>query len=256
MAGALTKLGGSEPKSFMRSDEFNEKGYFESVALMKFHDELLASAGSTWDDWCLFNPGWLASPAAPAFKQRAYELYQSEFDDSTLPVLKDPRISRFARFWLDVLKEKQHIAHIVIPIRSPLDVGLSLKRRNGFPLTKGLLLWLRHCLDAEASTRQEARSIVLWHEFAANWRLACDKIALDTRLSWPRLSDRSAHEIDRFVSRELVHHETNHEALLAHPDAHAWAVRSYEALMELSRNPFSNSALVTLDQILARCSTS
>lgn len=235
----------------MRRDEYNERGYFESVTLMKFHDEILASAGSTWDDWREFNPHWVTSPVAAALKSRAYELFRSEFDDSPIPVLKDPRICRFAPFWLGVLRDKQHTPHVAVPVRSPLDVALSLKRRNGFSLTKGLLLWLRHSLDAELSTRQEARSIVLWDEFVSNWRRVCDKIATDTRLSWPRLSDRSAHVIDRFVSRELVHHETDHGALIAHPDAHEWAVRTYEALNELNRNPLSNSAVATLDQIRA-----
>ncbi len=198
VAGALSKLGASTPKNLMPADAYNTRGHFESISLADFHDELLASAGSTWTDWRALNPGWPTSPAAAPFKQRAYELYEFEFDGSPFPVLKDPRICRFAPFWLDVLREKQHTARIVMPIRSPLDVASSLKRRDGLPLTKGLLLWLRHCLDAEASTRQEARSIVLWHEFISDWRQVCNKIATETGLSWPRLSDRSAHEIDRF----------------------------------------------------------
>jgi hypothetical protein len=60
-----------------------------------------------------------------------------------LPILKDPRIYRFLPFWLDVLKEMNAEPRIVIPIRSPLEVAHSLKKRNALSLTKGLLLWLR-----------------------------------------------------------------------------------------------------------------
>ena len=134
VAGTLTKLGASLPKNLLPANDFNERG-----------------------------PG--------AFKKRAYELYQSEFNGSPFPVVKDPRICRFAPFWLDLLKGHQHIPRVVMPIRSPLDVAYSLKKRDGFPLTKGFQLWLR------ASTRQEARSIVLWHDFSVDWRGICAKIA-------------------------------------------------------------------------------
>ena len=33
------------------------------------------------------------------------------------------------------------------------------------PVAKGLLLWLRHVLDAEAHSRFEVRSIFTWSEF-------------------------------------------------------------------------------------------
>ena len=58
VAGTLTKLGGAAPKHLLTADSGNPRGYFESVAFMEFHDELLASAGSCWHDWRLFNPGW------------------------------------------------------------------------------------------------------------------------------------------------------------------------------------------------------
>src|SRR5271167_3569026 len=95
VAGTLTKLGARAPKRLMTANSGNALGYFESVAFMQFHDELLASAGSEWSDWRLFNPGWYQSPEAPEFKRRAKELFAEEFDGSALPVLKDPRICRF-----------------------------------------------------------------------------------------------------------------------------------------------------------------
>jgi hypothetical protein len=47
----------------------------------------------------------------------------------------------------------------------------------------------------------------------------------------------------------LVHHDTDDGELAAHPDVHEWALRAYEALLELARNPLSNSALATLDDV-------
>src|SRR5271169_695327 len=76
-------------------------------------------------------------------------IFEAEFSGAALPVIKDPRICRFAPFWLEVLREMQKAPRIVIPIRSPLEVAQSLEKQQGVPLNEGLLLWLRHNLDAE-----------------------------------------------------------------------------------------------------------
>jgi len=57
VAGTLTKLGGRSPKNLMPATKGNARGYFESVPLMQFHEQLLQSAGSAWNDWRAFNPG-------------------------------------------------------------------------------------------------------------------------------------------------------------------------------------------------------
>lgn len=153
VAGALTMLGGGAPKHLMPSRPKNPRGFFELVPFMHFHNALLVSAGSHWQDWQKFNPAWYRSPHAGTLKQRAKKLFEAEFGQAPLPVLKDPRICRFLPFWVEVLKEMEAIPRILIPVRSPLEVAHSLETRNGLPLTKGLLLWLRHVLDAEVQSR-------------------------------------------------------------------------------------------------------
>src|SRR5260370_1869117 len=95
VAGALMKLGAAAPAHVMAADAHNAHGYFESVPFMEFHDELLASAGSNWHDWRLFNPGWYKSPIASEFSQRARNLFAAEVNGSSLAALEDPRICRF-----------------------------------------------------------------------------------------------------------------------------------------------------------------
>lgn len=251
VSGVLTKLGGEAPKSLLPANSGNRRGYFESVPLMYFHDELLASAGCHWHDWRKFNPSWYRSPVAETYKERAKKLFQDEFTNASLPILKDPRICRFAPFWLDVFEDMGMTPRIVMPIRSPLDVAQSLKSRDMMSTTKALLLWLRHVLDAEAQTRNIARSIFTWEQFLSDWRGTTDKISLETELAWSRLSDRTGYEIDKFLSAELVHHRTAHTDLVAHSDVHEWTLEAYDALLELARNPFSNSATERLDRIRA-----
>jgi hypothetical protein len=247
-AGLFVKLGGAQPKTLMPAEGGNERGYFESQALMAFHDELLASAGSDWTDWRQFNPAWYQSPTATAFQKRAKQLFKEEFDGEPLVVLKDPRVCRFAPFWLEVLAGIKARAGVVIPVRAPLEVAFSLRKRDGFSLATGALLWLRHIIDAEIATRALPRSIFAGDQLLGDWRSVAEKASTELGLPWPRLSDATAHEIENFVDYDLVHHRVSAPELAAHPDIHEWTMAAYRAMLKLARAPQSRSALKTLDK--------
>jgi hypothetical protein len=248
-AGFLVKLGGAQPKTLMSSDAGNERGYFESQALMTFHDDLLASAGSSWTDWRQFNPAWYQSPTSAAFRKRAKQLFKEEFDGEPLVVLKDPRVCRFLPFWLEVLAGIKARARVVIPVRSPLEVAFSMRKRNDFSLATGALLWLRHVIDAEIASRALPRCIFTWDQLLRDWRSVAEKASAELGLVWPRLSDATAHEIETFLGYDLVHHGVSAPEHAAHPDIHEWTMSAYAAMLELAREPRSSSALKTLDDI-------
>jgi len=242
------KLGGAQPKTLMPAEGGNERGYFESQALMAFHDELLASAGSDWTDWRPFNPAWYQTPTATAFQKRAKQLFKEEFDGEPLVVLKDPRVCRFAPFWLEVLARIKARARIVIPVRAPLEVAFSMQKRFGFSLATGALLWLRHIIDAEIASRALPRSIFTWDQLLGDWRSVAEKASTELGLRWPRLSDATAHEIENFIGYDLVHHRVSVPELAGHPDIHEWTIAAYRAMLKLARAPRSSSALKTLDK--------
>ena len=251
VTGVLAKLGAAPPRKMLQASSFNERGYFESPSLMKFHDELLASAGLRWDDWQRLDSSWYAAPHIEERKQAAKELFAENFGDELLVVLKDPRICRFVPFWIDVLAQLDARPAAVIPIRSPLEVARSLEAPHGLPVPKGLLLWLRYTLDAEAGTRGLPRSMFAWDEFLSDWRRVSQKIATEIGVSWPCLSDRTANEIEGFLSRDLKHQNISDDELARHPDMHEWTMEAYGALLVLARNRNSSSAIKALDEIRA-----
>jgi hypothetical protein len=252
IAGVLTKLGGSAPKTLYPGDIGNERGYFESAPIMAFHDELLASAGTHWCDWRAFNPAWYDSPLCETYKDRAKKLFEDEFGDAAFATFKDPRICRFLPFWPDVFAAMNIAPRIIIPVRSPLEVSDSLKKRNNLSRPEGMLLWLRHMLDAEAASRALPRSIVLWREFVSDRRGTTDKISRDIGLSWPRHSDEADRDIEGFLSSDLVHNTVSDAELAACPDVHQWTADTYEALGELGGDPQSPEPMKKLDQIRER----
>lgn len=249
VAGTLMKIGGASPRHLTQDDAYNERGYFESYVLVPLNDEILASAGTTWDDWREFNPDWYRSEQVDHFRRRAREAFELEFQNAPLAVTKDPRSCRFFPFWRHVYEEMGLRTRVVIPVRSPWDTAASLHYRDGMPIAKGVLLWLRHVLDAEADSRDLPRSIFTWEEFLTDWRATCAKISLDAEIAWPRLSDRSGAEVDRFLSRDLRHHSSGKEACDKLQPLNPWAFEAYQAMKELARDPKSVNAQATLSEV-------
>lgn len=245
VAGVMAHLGAALPRRLIPGNGNNERGYFESIPLNVFHEKLLKSAASCWRDWRRFDSQWLASPPA-AFKADAKRLLEEEFGEAPLFVLKDPRACRFIPFWLSVLNEGGIAPRAVIPLRSPFEVAASLRARDQFSIEDGLLLWLRHVLDAERETRALPRSFVAMDKFLTDWRKCARQIARDIGIAWPHLDDESSARIDNFLSRDLKHH--NLESV-KQDAASAWVARSYEAVSILARDPRSKLARAALDEV-------
>ena len=112
----------------MPAPDDNRKGYWESDGLKRFHDALLQSAGTRWDDFTQFNPGWLDFPAASRFEAELEALLNQEFPVRDIFFVKDPRIARFLPFWLGFAGRYGIAAKIVIPLRNPLEVAASLQK--------------------------------------------------------------------------------------------------------------------------------
>lgn len=256
VAGVLVKLGASAPKTLMPANPSNEHGFFESVAMMQVNDEILASAGSSWHDWRAFDNAWFAGPTAQAFEKKAAEVVLSEFGASSLVVIKDPRICRMAPFWFKVLNCAGYSARVIIPVRSPLEVATSLQTRYGFDVATSLLMWLRHALDAEASSRNLPRAVINWPDFLADWRLIMGRAGERFGVSWPGLPNCSQAEIDQFLMPSLRHFSVAEKDFDCDPEVNDWVRLTYEAMIALANERASSMALRTLDAVKAEFETS
>jgi glycosyltransferase involved in cell wall biosynthesis len=236
----------------------NEAGFWESMDAYRLNDDILASAGSRWDDWLSFNPQWVRSQAKPAFKAHALRFLQRDFGKSSLFVLKDPRICRLLPFWLEVLRDFGAEPKCVLTIRNPLEVAASLKRRDGFAHPKSNILWLRHVLDAERETRGVTRAFVVYEEMLADWRGVVEELSSRIEVLWPRRSATCEVEIDRFLKDDLRHHASSNASLLQrphlfseHPDLPSWVKETYSALIELHSCPDAQEPQTRLDMVSA-----
>jgi hypothetical protein len=254
-AGLLTLLGAAMARTPMPATAFNPKGYWESVPLARLHDRLLAEAGSAWDDWGPLDPGRIAAAAGGAAAAALAETFVAEYGDAPLVVLKDPRICRFVPLWRQAFARLGARPKAVIPLRHPLEVARSLERRDGMPLETALLVWLRHCLEAERATRDLPRCLFAFDDLMADWQGVADRIAAELDLAWPVPPAAAAAEADAFLSAGLRHHVlAADEAALgpAGPACAGWVATTVAALGTLARSGGRDAAAeARLDAVLA-----
>ncbi len=227
----------------------NPTGFWESAAMADFNDQLLASAGSFWDDWSPLNPSWLSAPSTQARIPQAQALIERLFGAHPLIVLKDPRLCRLWPFWQSVFASLEVTVKLVLPLRNPLEVAESLRRRDGFSPRKGWILWLRYVLDAEFATRSTPRGWLHYDNLLSDWRQVMRQLESQLGLIWPRWSALTETEIDAFLSEGLRHHRLSE--IESHPVLSDWVKRTVRALDELEKNQNITAAQDTLDQVRA-----
>lgn len=249
LARVLNLLGCDLPKNLMAANPTNEAGHWEPQLIAALNDRILESGGSSWDDWLRFNPRWLDSPKAEEFCEEAVELTRSEFGGSRLFVLKDPRICRLLPFWQRVLQRLDAQPLVIMPLRNPLEVAESLERRNGFDPAMGHLLWLRNVLDAEAASRGLPRVFTSFDGLMGGWVRVLEDAQAQFGISWPRLSERAAGEIDAFLSEGYRHHREPAEKVIGNPILSAWLRDSFEILNGWAEAGERHQDFATLDRI-------
>ncbi|MRU15525.1 hypothetical protein FDP25_08800 [Roseovarius sp. A21] len=249
LAGTLGILGADLPKTPIPASGSNEKGYFESHVINDFHEDLLHSAASCWQDWLEMPQGWFESPRTDEFRKRAARLVEEEFGESSLFVLKDPRSCRFVQFWEDVLLGEGIEPHYVLINRNPLEVAASLLRRDSIDQNLGLLIWLRHVLDSEAMSRGRKRVFVNYTGLIRNWAKVVETIQTNISLRFPRMSLGVANEVENFLSAKLQHHQESTDEILQNPLITSWVKDTYEIMERWVKLGEDSADFTSLDAI-------
>ena len=249
LARMLNLLGCDLPQTLMPAAPANPSGHWESNAIMALNDEVLHSAGSSWDDWLEVNPQWYESPVAESFLDRGVAVLNAEYGASPLFVLKDPRNCRLTRFWFDVLVREAIEPLIVLPLRNPLEVVASLQARDGMHRDIAMLLWLRHVLDAEQGSRGRRRVCFTYAELLDNWAGLADRMQGALGLTWPRFSTLTGMDVDAFLDQESRHHVRSTQNLLANPMISQWVRDTDRILVKWASSGEDAADHGTLDRI-------
>jgi GT2 family glycosyltransferase len=151
MVAHVLKLGGiyfGDDQELFEPSEENPDGYWEHVRFVGLNDEILAQLGGGWEKPPSVPRRFRDDKRLSGFVTRAKKLVR-EFDGREPWAWKDPRNSLTIDLWAEVVPDLS----VVVCLRNPLDVAISLRRRAMFSYSNSLELWetyYRRLLEATA----------------------------------------------------------------------------------------------------------
>jgi hypothetical protein len=252
VAGAFVRLGGKPPCHLMAAAPDNARGFWESTVLASLNDEILAAGGSAWKDWRRFDIDRIDAAVAEALRERAEAALVAEFGSAGVPVVKDPRMCRLMSFWRPVFLELAWSPRVVLPVRSPLEVAWSLRRRDGVGVGAGCLLWLRHVLDAEADTRGMTRAVLDWSQLLDDCPASLGPVVEQLDMDWARRDSQAFAEVEDFLSADLRCFSASAADLNADPDVAVLVRDVYAAMLDLTDDADNAATLLRLEALRSR----
>lgn len=241
----LSLLGAGLPGNLIPPKPDNKAGFWESADVQDLNDRILIALGSRWDDWRPLPLDALPAHGGETFLDEAAAMLHAAFAQSTLLVLKDPRICRMLPFWRTALERVGARIGCVLSLRSPQAVAASLAQRNGLSEQTGHMLWMRHLLDAERDSRTLPRAFVEYDALLDDWRAAVTGIQNGLGIHLPIAAEVAAPKIEDFLRKNLRHHTVAPSDRTSDIEADA----TLHALDVLSTHPDDEASLERLDRV-------
>ena len=205
LCGALDLVGVDFGKHLMPANEANEKGYWEHEEIVRFHDDLLSSLGSHWDDDRPLPADWLEREVTKETQACLMAVLKRDFGHASLLGLKDPRMSRLIPLWFPIFDKLGIEPHFALTVRQSFEVARSLAKRDGLDPAKSYLLWLGHIFAAEAATRGHKRAFVQYDAILENPVAALTNLQNELSLDF-RFPERVRSALREFVEPSMRHH--------------------------------------------------
>lgn len=123
----------------------NPKGFWERPEVFRLNDAMLAAHGCSWSDLRRWDPAYTGK--IPDKLLKSMKKIILGLDANRPWVLKDPRMCLLLPAWLPHLE----VPVAVVAYRHPLEIALSLHKRDRLPLEYGMALWeyyMVHMLNA------------------------------------------------------------------------------------------------------------
>jgi hypothetical protein len=133
------RLVGTSAEELIEAADDNPEGFWENKAIRDCNDELLEATGGAWDNPPDLPPAGVDDPRVAHVAEAATAALTTLRQHDHWG-FKDPRTCLTAAYWLDLEPELR----FVVCVRHPIDVALSLRRRNQSSYSLGLSLWERY----------------------------------------------------------------------------------------------------------------
>lgn len=204
----INVLGVELGENLIQSTKANPKGHWENNDIFGINEQLLELIGSSWHNVALTCEIDFFSHCFDSVRGVARAVINKLISQCPICGFKDPRICRLLPFWQDLLNECDVEVYYIVCLRNPVDVALSLERRNNFGMRKSLLLWLAHMYCIAKFINNDQSIIIRYEELLKGPHDQLNRIVdfLDIDISDKH---KSIHEYcNHFLERALCHHHS------------------------------------------------
>lgn len=247
----LNMLGCALSDQLIGAGEGNEGGHWEALAAVSLNDEILASAGSSHEDWGPINPNWRESAVRSQMVERASAVLNEHARLGPLFALKDPRMCRLGDVWIEAAIAANVDPLILVMLRNPLEVVASLDARDLMAAGYAELLWLRHILDAEHYSRGRKRIFFHYDQLLSHWQDLITKCKDGLGVALPRNSPKVHAEIGQFLSQSHRHHHIDPAIALSDPTRSRWMRDVYRIMLRWNESGEDPADYPLLDELRA-----
>ena len=152
LGALLQELGVATPGPLIAGDDYNPEGYVERHDITALQEQLLIDLDRWWPSAAGAEPlpaGWLDQPATSRTRSALHKLLQQEVQRQRGPwAIKDPRTSLLLPLWRELAEELAIPLRLVMAVRDPREVAISLLRRDaalaGMTAERAQRLWWHH----------------------------------------------------------------------------------------------------------------
>ncbi|MFC0470048.1 sulfotransferase family protein [Halalkalibacter kiskunsagensis] len=237
VTGSLNILGvelGNE-KKLLTPARFNKKGFWEYSDITQSQEKLLEILTSSWDSTKPLPALWWNDEKIKPIKSKLINIVENEFIGKPLWGWKDPRNCLTVPLWKDILDELKIKLSYLIVVRNPLDVAVSLKRRNKFYKKKSIDLWSLYTLSALLWTEKEERELIFYDDLLKGWQKALKPVASSLGIPWSEKIAVKA-SMESFITPNLQHSNSSTEDLHRDQELPEYIISTYEQLLKVKQS--------------------
>lgn len=211
--------------SLAGSSADNENGFWENLRLVQVNEAVLAELGASWDLPLPFPEDWMDNEQLFRLRLRA-DLATKALRRSDFWGWKDPRNSLTLPFWRTLFPQMR----VVICVRNPFEVALSLRKRNNTSNEMGLTLWAIYNQRLLEATSPQERVVThydaYFHQPQSELRRVAEFLGV-------RISDEELRQSTSSVKPESRHNSFGADHLIEF-GASSEVISTYTALCEES----------------------
>ena len=202
LTGLLEIMGVSLGEDLIDASDDNKKGFFENKNFLDFNKSFLNDYHTPLEVMN-FSVDIVSgkNESVSILKEKLKKIFKGK---QTFAI-KDPRITYIFELYQTALSELNIDVVCIVPIRYPLEVAQSLKKRNNFSINRALLMWAEHILLTEKVTRQYSRVFLDFDAYLNNPKKEILLLSEIPGIKFTKDFYKQEDEIKEFLDSNLKH---------------------------------------------------